>query len=54
VPEQIVWLEPALAVAALRTVITTVAVAAPQGELWPVVVSVNVTVPVEASAVDAA
>jgi hypothetical protein len=34
--------------------VTTICdVTAPQGELWPVVVSVNVTVPVEASAVDA-
>ena len=53
VPEHSVWAAPALAVAAIRTVSTTCAVAAPHGAVWPEVVSVNVTVPAEASAVDA-
>ena len=52
-PEQTVWDGPALAVAAGRTVSTTPAVAGPQGELWPVVRKVKVTVPVEPSAADA-
>ena len=52
-PEHTVWAAPALAVGAGRTITTTVAVAGPQDEGWPVVVSVKVTVPVEASAVDA-
>ena len=52
-PEHSVWAAPALTVAALRTVSVTVTIAAPHGEVWPVVVRVNVTVPVEASAVDA-
>jgi len=51
-PAEIVWLPPALAVAAWRTAIATVAVAAPQGDCWPVLDSVSVTVPVEASASD--
>jgi hypothetical protein len=51
-PEQIVWLAPALAVAARETVTATCAVAALQGATWPVVVSVSVTVPAEVSAPD--
>ena len=53
VPEHSVWAAPTLAVAALLTVSTTCAAAATQGLVWPNVVSVKVTVPVEASAVDA-
>ena len=53
VPEHSVWAAPTLTVAALRTVVTTATVAAPQGDCWPDEVSVKVTVPVEASAVEA-
>jgi hypothetical protein len=43
---QIVWLAPTdTIVAALLTVTTTFAVAAPHGEVWPVVLSVSVTTP---------
>ena len=50
---QIVWLPPALTVAAARIVTTTCAVAARQGDCWPVEVSVSVTVPDVMSFADA-
>ena len=51
--EQIIWLPPTATVgAALLTVTTTAAVAALHGDCWPVVVSVSVTLPFEASAKD--
>ena len=53
VPEHSVWAAPTLTVAALRTVSITCAVTVPQGDVWPLELSVKVTVPVEASAVDA-
>ena len=49
--EQSVWAAPTLAVAAARMVTTTGAVAALQGDSWPAVVSVSVTVPAVLSAV---
>ena len=51
-PEHTVCAAPALAVTAWRTVNTTCAVAAPQGD-WPALVSVSVTAPDEASAAEA-
>ena len=49
---QIVWLPPALTVAAAWIVTTTCEVAAAQGDCWPVVLSVSVTVPAVISAGD--
>ena len=50
--QQIVWLPPALAVAAGLMVTTTCAAAALQAAFWPVVVSVSVTEPALISAGD--
>src|ERR1035441_5489826 len=49
-PAQMVWLTPALAVGDGLMVTTTGAVTGPQGESWPVVLTVRVPVPAVVSA----